>query len=562
MSCQISENLVPSEDGNLSKEYRHLANYVPGVWGDTFLAPPPDLDMDDITRLEYEELKEQVRRRLVTSIDKPSKKLVLIDTVQRLGVAYHFEKEIEEALQIIYHRYCSHTQIDDDDDDGLYTTSIRFRLLREHGFDVDCETFNKFRDEEGRFRESLISDVNGMLELYEAAHFQVHGENILEEALSFSNFHLKLAETKVDYPLSTQIADALNRPLRKSLPRLVARSFISIYQDYGTHDPNLLKFAKLDFKIVQHLHKKELYELCRWWRGLDVPINFPFTRDRFVECYFWILGVYFEPHYTVGRNFTTKVIALISILDDIYDAYGTYEELEIFTKAIHRWDINCIDQLPDCMKVWYREVLNVYRDMGDLMSKEEKTYRVQFAIDAMKRQSQVYCVEAKWFHENYIPTMEEYMSIASMSSAYPNLTIASLVGMEDNITKDTFIWAFNVPKMLKASSTICRLMDDVVTHKFEQERGHVSSAVECYMKQYGTSMQGAYDEFFKQVKDSWKDINEGFLKPTTAPTSALNRILNLTRVIDLFYTGESAYDTAGVSAKTSITAVLVDSILL
>ncbi|KAK9041685.1 hypothetical protein V6N11_016775 [Hibiscus sabdariffa] len=552
-----SENLVPShsQEGNLSKENRHLAKFVPDVWGDTFLAPPPQLDLDDITRSEYQELKEQVRRMLVTNMDdNPSQKLDLIDAVQRLGVAYHFHKEIEDALQIIYLH--NHTQIDDD----LYTTAVRFRLLREHGFHVDSETFNKFKDEEGDFKKSLISDVKGMLQLYEAAHFQLHGEIILEEALFFTNFHLKLAETKVDYPLSTEIADALNRPLRKSLPRLVARSFISIYQGYGTHDPNLLKFAKLDFKIVQHLHKKELYELNRWWRGLDVPVNFPFTRDRFVECYFWILGVYFEPHYTVGRNFTTKVIALISILDDIYDAYGTYEELEIFTKAIHRWDINCIDQLPDCMKVWYREVLNVYKDMGNLMSKEGKTYRVQFAIDAMKRQSQVYCVEAKWFHEKYVPTMEEYMSIALMSSAYPNLTIASLVGMEDNITKDTFIWTFNVPKMLKASSTICRLMDDVVTHRFEQERGHVSSAVECYMKQYGTSMQVAYDEFFKQVKDAWKDINEGFLKPTVVPTSALNRILNFTKVIDLFYTGESAYDTAGDSAKTSIIAVLIDSV--
>ncbi|KAK8589129.1 hypothetical protein V6N12_023535 [Hibiscus sabdariffa] len=551
-----SANPVPSQDANLSKENRHLANYIPDVWGDTFLAPPPQLDMDGITRSEYKELKEQVRRMLVTNMDNPSQKLDLIDAVQRLGVAYHFDKEIEDALQIIHHHHCTHTQIDDDD---LYTTAIRFRLLREHGFNVDCETFNKFKDKEGEFKKSLISDVKGMLQLYEAAHFQLHGENILEEVLSFTNFHLKLAETKVDYPLFTQIVDALNRPLRKSLPRLVARRFISIYQGYDTHNQNLLKFAKLDFKIVQHLHRKEINELTRWWRGLDVPINFPFTRDRFMECYFWILGVYFEPHYTVARNFTTKVIALISILDDIYDAYGTYEELEIFTKAIHRWDINCIDQLPDCMKVWYREVLNVYKDMGDLMSKEGKTYRIEFAIDAMKRQSQVYCVEAKWFHEKYIPTMEEYMSIALMSSAYPNLTIASLVCMEDNITKDTFIWAFNVPKMLKASSTICRLMDDVVTHRFEQERGHVSSAVECYMKQYGTSMQATYDEFFKQIKDAWKDINEGFLKPTAAPTSALNRILNLTKVIDLFYMGESAYDTAGDSAKTNIIAVF-DSI--
>ncbi|KAK9041671.1 hypothetical protein V6N11_016761 [Hibiscus sabdariffa] len=533
MSC---ENLVPSQEGNLSEENRHLAKFVPDVWGDTFLAPPPQLDMDDITRSEYEELKEQVRRMLNMD-DNPSQKLDLIDAVQRLGVAYHFDKEIEDALQIIYHHHCNHVPVDDDDD--LYTTAVRFRLLREHGFHVDSETFNKFKDDEGDFKESLISDVKGMLELYEAAHFQVHGENILEEALSFTNFHLKLAETKVDYPLSTQIADALNRPLRKSLPRLVARSYISIYQGYGTHDPNLLKFAKLDFKIVQHLHMKEINELSRWWKGLDVPTNFFFARDRLVEGYFWMLGVYFEPCYSIARTFVTKVISLISILDDIYDAYGTYEELQIFTEAI------------------YRETLNVYKDMEELMSKEEKVYRVQFAINAMKQQSQVYYAEAKWLHENYIPTIEEYMPIALVSCGYLNLTIASLVGMEDNITKETFIWAFNDPEILRASSTICRLMSDIVTHK---KRGHVSSAVECYMKQYGTSMQATYDELFKQVDDAWKVINEGFLKQTTTPTSVLYRILNLARVMDLYYKGEDVYTHAGDSSEISITALLIDPI--
>ncbi|GMI65473.1 hypothetical protein like AT3G14490 [Hibiscus trionum] len=405
------ENLVLSQDANVSKENRHLANFVPDVWGDTFLAPPPELDMNDNTQLEYEELKEQVKRMLATSMDNPSQILDLIDAVQRLGVAYHFQKEIEDALQIIYLHHCNHTQVDDDVN-VLYTTAVRFRLLREHGFHVDCETFNKFKGEKGEFKESLISDVKGMLELYEAAHFLLHGENILEEALSFTKFHLKLAETKVHYPLSTQIANALNRPLRKSLTRLVAKSFISIYEGCGTHDQNLLKFAKLDFKILQHLHKKEIHELTRWWKGLDVSTNFSFARDRLVECYFWMLGVYFEPHYSIGRTFITKLIALISILDDIYDVYGTYEELEILTKAIHRWDMNCIDQLPDYMKLWYREALNVYKDMEELMSKEEKAYRVQFAIDAMKRQSEAYYEEAKWLHENYIPTVEEYMAIA------------------------------------------------------------------------------------------------------------------------------------------------------
>ncbi|MFQ6670346.1 hypothetical protein Gotur_035304 [Gossypium turneri] len=94
--------------------------------------------------------------------------------------------------------------------------------------------FNKFIDEKGKFKESLISDVKGMLELYEAAHFQLHGETILEEALALTMFHLKLAETMMDYPVSTQIANALKRPLRKSLPK--------------------------------------------WWKCLDVATNFPFIR--------------------------------------------------------------------------------------------------------------------------------------------------------------------------------------------------------------------------------------------------------------------------------------------
>ncbi|MFQ6659813.1 hypothetical protein Gotur_028560 [Gossypium turneri] len=490
MSSQNSANLVATHDNKMSKENRHLADFNPNFWGDIFLSSPAEMarflsNIDAKAHLQYEELKQQVRRMLVISTDKPYQNLDIIDAIQHLGVAYHFEKEIEDALHIIYQHHSNNTQIDDD----LYTASVRFRLLREHGFNVCCDTFNKFIDEKGKFKKSLISDVKGMLELYEAAHFQLHGETILKEALVFTMFHLKLAETTMDYPLSTQIANALKRPLRKSLPRLVARSYIPIYEGYATPDKNLMKFAKLDFNMVQHLHKEEL-------------------------------------------------------------------------SKINRWDINCIDQLPDYMKVWYSEVLNVYKEMEDLMSKEGKSYRVQFAIKAMKQQSQVYHAEAKWLHENYIPTMEEYMPIALVSCGYPLLTIASCVGMDDSITEETFIWAFNDPKICRASNTICRLMSDIVSHKFEQERGHVSSAVECYMKQHGVSMQEAYNEFYKQINNAWKDINEECLKPTAAtPRSALNRILNLARVMDLFHKGEDAYTHVGDAAKTSINiALLIDSI--
>lgn len=551
MSSQISANHVSSDhDTN-----RSLANFKPSFWGDIFLSCP-EMDLDAKTQLEYEELKQGVRRMVATTTDKPSQMLHLIDTVQRLGVAYHFEKEIGEALNDIYHADCNDIQ-----SDNLYTTSVRFRLLREHRFHVPSETFTKFKDENGNFKASLISDARGLLELYEAAHLGVHGEDILEEALAFTTSHLiKLAETRVDNPLSTQVANALKRPLRKSIPRLVAKSYISIYEGYGTEDKTLMKFAKLDFKLLQHLHRKEISEIYRWWKGLDISTNFPFIRDRLVECYLWVLGVYSEPHYSLARTFMTKVMGMTTILDDTYDAYGTREELDVFTNAIHRWDINRLDQLPDYMKLCYSELLTVYKEMEDLMTKQGKSYRVRFAIEAIKKQCQAYYDEAKWLHENVTPSVEEYMSIALVSSGYNLLAITSFVGMNDSITEDTFTWAFSDPKILRASTIICRLMNDIVGHKKEQERGHPPSAVECYMKQYGVSDQEAYNEINKEIKDAWNDINEEMLKVTAVPVEALNRILNLTRVLDLYYKDGDGFTNVGAAAKTSISALLIDQI--
>lgn len=47
--------------------------------------------------------------------------------------------------------------------------------------------FEKFKDDEGKFKASMINNVRGMLSLYEAAHLAVHGEEILDEAIVHYN---------------------------------------------------------------------------------------------------------------------------------------------------------------------------------------------------------------------------------------------------------------------------------------------------------------------------------------------------------------------------------------
>ena len=99
--------------------------------------------------------------------------------------------------------------------------------------------------------------------------------------------------------------------------------------------------------------------------------------------------------------------------------------------------------------------------------------------------------------------------------------------------------------------------------QFEKERAaHPPSSIDCYMNQYGVSEQEAIDVFNKQIVESWKDINEEFLKPTAVPVQVLMRVLNLTRVADLLYKGEDGFTKVGKMTKDNVAAVLIDPVPL
>ena len=72
---------------------------------------------------------EEVRNMLMTVDDCPEQKLHLIDAIQRLGLAYHFESEIDGVLQHMFHG----DVVPDEEDDDVYTAALRFRLLRQQG---------------------------------------------------------------------------------------------------------------------------------------------------------------------------------------------------------------------------------------------------------------------------------------------------------------------------------------------------------------------------------------------------------------------------------------------
>jgi isoprene synthase len=59
-----------------------------------------------------------------------------------------------------------------------------------------------------------------------------------------------------------------------------------------------------------------------------------------VECFFWTVGIASEPQLSNLRKGLTKVAALVTTIDDVYDIYGTLDELELFTDAVERLILN------------------------------------------------------------------------------------------------------------------------------------------------------------------------------------------------------------------------------
>ncbi|XP_012855790.1 PREDICTED: vetispiradiene synthase 3-like [Erythranthe guttata] len=550
-----------------------IANFPPSLWDDRFTSFDMDIQLSSMYAEEIKVLKEEARNML-TSVDiKLSEKLVLIDTIERLGLSYHFENEIQEQLTLAFN---GHLKLELDENNDLFITSLQFRLLRQHALDapslyacnnllwhihIYAAIFKRFTENKnGEFKKALCTEIEGVLSLYEATYLRRQGEEILDKAFSFSKAYLEsVAPNLPELPLKKQVLHALDQSLHRGTPRVESRRFISLYEEVESKNESLLRLAKLDFNLLQMLHKNELSELTRWWKEMDLISKLSYARDRVVECYFWALGVYHEPQYSSARVMLAKTIAIISVIDDTYDTYGTIEELKVFTDAIQKWDIREIDRLPDYMKICYRVVLDLYEAFDAELSPKGRSFAVHYAREAMKEIVTSYYVEAKWFVEgDHLPLFDEYMSQAEITAGAYFLTITAYLGM-DNATIEVFDWLLAKPNILKTCNVVVRIIDDVATYEDEKKRGQVATGIDCYMKEHGVSKQVAIQCLQEIVEVRWKDLNEGILDNSVSMEIRM-RVFNWARVAEITYKRkQDGYTYPEKGLKPHVVALLLQS---
>ncbi|KAH9792244.1 hypothetical protein KPL71_004039 [Citrus sinensis] len=74
---------------------------------------------------------------MLKALNKTSHTLELIDAIQRLGVSYHFESEIDEILGKMHKAYRD-GDLWDNENDKLYYIALQFRLFRQNGYRISA----------------------------------------------------------------------------------------------------------------------------------------------------------------------------------------------------------------------------------------------------------------------------------------------------------------------------------------------------------------------------------------------------------------------------------------
>ncbi|KAH6800197.1 hypothetical protein C2S52_000661 [Perilla frutescens var. hirtella] len=485
---------------------RRSGNYQPSLWDFNYLQSLNTTHYKEERHLKREaELIEQVKMLLDEEMEAVQK-LDLVDDLKNLGLSYFFEDQIKQILKFIYNEHeCFRSNVEAKERD-LYFTALGFRLLRQHGFQVSQEVFDCFKNEEGSdFKASLGDDTKGLLQLYEASFLLREGEDTLELARQYAT---KFLQKKVDHELIDDdsnllswIRHSLEIPLHWRIQRLEARWFLDAYATRHDVNPIILELAKLDFNIIQATQQEELKDLS----STCLAEKLPFVRDRLVESYFWAIAL-FEPHqYGYHRKIAAKIITLITSLDDVYDIYGTLDELQLFTDAIQRWDTESISRLPYYMQLFYMVLYNFVSELAYDSLKEKGFITIPYLQRSWADLVVAYLKEAKWFYNGYTPSMEEYLNNAYISIGATPVISQVFFTLATSIDKPVIESLYEYHRILRLSGMLVRLPDDLGTSSMK--RGDVPKTIELYMKERNATEIEAQEHVRFLIREAWKEMN-------------------------------------------------------
>nr|XP_043606652.1 R-linalool synthase QH1, chloroplastic-like [Erigeron canadensis] len=537
---------------------RRSANYQPSLWSFDYIQSLSSKYIGEDYASRANSLKEAVKT-MIQNAGKPSGTLELVDDLQRLGIAYNFVDEISDAMEMIYRDYFQTEDKWNKMDINL--KAIGFRLLRQHGYHVPQEIFGNFIEKIQDLKPHSHEDMKGILNLYEASYYSFENEDIMDNARDITTKYLNENLENLDENILPLVTHALEVPLNWRIRRVEAQWFIKAYENRGHANPTLIELAKLDFDMVQAIYLEDLKHASRWWKNTKWEKKFNFARDRLVESFMWTIGIIDEPRLSFGRRSLAKVIAMITTIDDVYDVYGTLDELEQFTDATRRWDLNAIKQLPEYMQTCFFGFYNSINDITYDTLTDTGLLILEYLKEAWLGICKAYLVEARWYHDGYTPTFKEYTDNGITSISGPLVLMHVMFFTSISSNEEILQCLKRSESIIRYSSIIFRLADDLGTSADEMARGDIAKSIQCYMHETGATEEEARTYIKSLMMETWKILNKE--RPRAGDSQFLKEFYdgatNLVKTSQFFYNDGDGHGHPDVT-KSRVQSLLLNPI--
>ncbi|KEH34009.1 Ent-kaurene synthase [Medicago truncatula] len=507
-------------------------------------------------------------------------RLYMIDSLERLGIDRHFEKEIQSVLDETY-RYW----LQEEEDIFLdpTTCAMAFRILRLNGYDVSSDPFYQYSED--KFANSLkgyLKDVSAVLELYKASQVIIHpDESVLFKQSSWTRHFLEqdsstyqLYADKLRIYVDNEVNEVLNFPQHKNLERMLNRRSVEHYNANETRilktsyrscnlaSKEILKLAVGDFNLCQSIHNQELKQLEGWIveNRLD---KLKFARQKQAYCYFIGAATLFSPELSDSRLALAKSTVLVTVVDDFFDVGSSEEEQLNIIQLFKIWDVD-VDTVccSEAVKIIFSAMRSTICEFGEKSVKRQGRNVTENLIKIWSNMIQSMFIEAEWSRSKTIPTIDVYMENACETFGLEPLILTALYLLGPKLSDDV---ATNkeLNYILKTTSICGRLLNDIQTFKREFEQGKLNAVTLHMVHGNGVvTVEDAIDKLKSVVEENRMELLRLVLqeKGSLVPRPCKDVFWKMMKASYLFYDENDKFTLNEM--YSTVNAVIKDPIFL
>ncbi|CAL5021384.1 unnamed protein product [Urochloa decumbens] len=344
--------------------------------------------------------------------------LCMVDIVERMGISCHFSCEISSILDRAYRSWMQNKELITDTE----TCAIAFRLLRIHGYDISSDAFFDFA-EESEFKDSVqghLNDTKTLLELYKASQIRIlEDEWTLENIGSWSG---KLLQRQV----------SKSRVLRSVMPQEVECAL-------------RFPFYASTVEPLDHRRSIEHFNIISIWMQKSAYLACPASED--------ILALATEKFCSSQYLYQQKL------------------------QCIERWDTHAsIGFCSDVVEILFLAVYKTNNQIGARAANVQKRRVIDHIAEVWVSVVRAFMVEAEWTRKSHVPTMEEYMPVAEVSTALGPAVTTSLYLVGPELSEE-MIRGSEYNNLLRQMYTCIRFMNDLHTNEKESSQGCINSVL-------------------------------------------------------------------------------------